>query len=123
MVTAEILEEITINLLKNCPQHIPELAHIWHQTLGKDFPDVAPSDIEKKLQFHCNADILPLTVVALCGTTPVGMCSLRESEGPHLRPDLVPRVASLVVSPLYQRRGIGRMLMHVVVQKSNRTGV
>ena len=32
---------ITINLLKNHPNHIQELANIWHEVLGKIWvPDV-----------------------------------------------------------------------------------
>ena len=111
---------IVIESLNNCPHHIQQLAKIWHETLGNYFPEIALCDIEKKLHAHRNTDTLPLTFVAIFDEKPVGMCSLRETEG--LRPDLAPRVSSLVVSPTHQRRGIGRMLMNAVLQKARALG-
>ena len=45
------------------------------------------------------------------GETPVGSCTLLLKE--DFRPDLGPWIGDLVVSPKYQKQGIGKMLVDV----------
>ena len=108
---------ITIDILKNCPEHISALAKIWHEGLGSDLvPGPSPQYVEQCLHERLNSDILPIAFVALDGNKPVGMCSLRKNDG--IRPDLAPWLASLVVSTAYRKRGIGKQLIAAVQQKA-----
>lgn len=112
---------IKIDLLKNHPDAIPELAHIWHDVLGKIWiPDVPVERVITRFADHLNDQDLPITFVALDGEIPVGMCSLRENDG--IRPDLTPWLGSLVVDPKHQKQGIGKMLIDVTVQKAKELG-
>lgn len=56
---------INIDLLKNHPDAIPELAHIWHDVLGKSWvPDVPAHRVITKLKELLNDQTLPITFVA-----------------------------------------------------------
>lgn len=73
---------IKIDLLKNHSDHIPALANIWHEILGKIWvPDVSVERIVQRFNEHLNDSQLPITFVALDGDKPVGMCSLRDNDG------------------------------------------
>ena len=112
---------ITINLLKNNPKHIPQLAAIWYDVLGSVWlPDVPMERVITKFSGHLNDEKLPITFIALDGDVPVGMCSLRENDG--IRPDLMPWLASLVVDPNYQKQGIAKMLIDTTIQQAKKLG-
>lgn len=112
---------IKIDLLKNHPNAIPELAAIWHQVLGCVWvPDITIDRVIARFQEHLNEDKLPLTLVAFCDDKPVAMCSLRENDG--IRPDLAPWLGSLVVHPDYQREGIALKLINAIKQKAKQIG-
>lgn len=112
---------IKIDLLKNHPSAIPALADIWHEVLGKIWaPDVTVEHTISRFTNHLNDQALPITFVALDGDIPVGMCSLREKE--DIRPDIKPRLGSLVVDPKYQKQGIGKMLIDVTILKAKELG-
>ena len=57
-----------------------------------------------------NVDEIPLTLIALSGTVPVGTVSLVESDLPG-REDLTPWLASLLVPRELRRQGIGTALV------------
>ncbi|WP_050805495.1 GNAT family N-acetyltransferase [Legionella drancourtii] len=112
---------INIDLLKNHPNVIPELAAIWHQVLGSIWvPDIAVERVIARFQEHLNENQLPVTLVAFCDDMPVAMCSLRENDG--IRPDLAPWLGSLVVHPDYQREGIALKLINAIKQKAKQLG-
>lgn len=112
---------IKIDILKNHPNTIPTLAHIWHVVLGKIWvPDVPVERVITRLEESRNDQALPITFIALDGDLPVGMCSLRENDG--IRPDLTPWLGSLVVDPKYQNQGIGKMLVDVAVRQAKERG-
>jgi hypothetical protein len=80
---------IKIDLLKNHPDTIPQLAEIWQEVLGKIWsPDVPIEHAMQRLHNHLHDDMMPLTFVAFYNDKPIGMCSLRENDG--IRPDLKP---------------------------------
>jgi len=112
---------IKIDLLKNYPEAIPQLAQIWHEVLGKVWvPDVPVSRVIERFYEHLNDNSLPLTFVAIENNTPVGMCSLRSNDG--IRPDLEPWLGSLVVDPIHQKKGIGKKLIDVTKAKAKEMG-
>lgn len=100
---------ITIDFLKNHPQHIPALTDIWFDVLGRFWSTASLAEVKKKFSEHLNYDFLPLTFIALDGKIPIGMCSLRKNDG--IREDLTPWLGSLVVDSKYQKRGIAQMLI------------
>lgn len=101
---------ITISYLKHHSESISKLARIWHEELGQIWvPDVPIARVEENLQNHLNTEKLPLTFVALNENQPVGMCSLRITDG--ILPELTPWLGSLVVSKSHQKQGIARQLI------------
>ena len=112
---------IKIDLLKNHPDAIPALAHIWHDVLGRIWlPEISVESVMAKFADYLNDKNLPITFVALHDDIPIGMCSLRENDG--IRPSFTPLLVALVVDPKYQRQGIGRMLIDVTVLKAKELG-
>ncbi len=111
---------VKIDLLKNHPEVIPELSSIWHEGLGKIWmPEIGIDEIESLYYEELNQD-MPLTYVALDGSSSVGSCTLQLND--EVRPDLGPWIESLVVDPKYQKKGIGKMLLDVTVEKAKELG-
>lgn len=107
--------EITIDLLKNCPHHIPRLVQIAHEELG---PTWSPTEAQLHENLHINS--LPLTFVALDNDIPVGMCSLTKTK--DIRSDLFPWLGPLFVTKQCQSRGIGNQIIESVKQKARLLG-
>lgn len=111
---------ITIDLLKNHPQTIPTLAHIWHEVLGKIWmPEVSFVEIESLYHQELHQD-MPVTYVAFDDHIPVGSCTI-ELEG-GIRPDLGPWLGDLVVAPKHQKQGIGKRLVNAAIGKVKQLG-
>lgn len=112
---------IKIDLLKNHPDCIHRLAEISYELIGKIWiPESTIENVVQKLSGHLNENTLPLTYVALDGKMPIGMCSLRQNDG--IRQDLTPWLGSLVVDQLYQKQGIGNMLIDTIKYKAKDLG-
>lgn len=116
------LNDISIDYLKNYSSALPQVARIWHECIGKIWsPDTTLAEIELRFQAHMNDNALPLTMVAICNGVPIAMCSLRANDG-IIIDNLTPWLGSLVVDPLYQRRGVGKKLIDAVKQKTKQLG-
>lgn len=102
--------EIEIKLLKDCSEHISELANLWYEGISKQWvPNSSVERAKLQLQEHLNHNKMPVTLVAFFRGKPMGMASLRENDG--IRPDLAPWLGSLVVHPEHQRQKIGEKLI------------
>lgn len=111
---------IKIDLLKNHPQAVPELAKIWYEVLGKIWmPEIGIEEIEAGYYDELNEE-LPLAYVALYDGIPVGTCTLQLNDS--IRPDLKPWLSDLVVASKYQKRGIGKMLIDAANKKAKDLG-
>lgn len=111
---------ITIDLLKNNPHTIPEIANIWQNGLGKVWmPEIGIEEIKFLYHEELKGD-LPCTYIALSGEIPIASCTLQLKEGNW--PDLGPWISDLVVDPRYQKQGIGRMLIDAVILKAKSLG-
>jgi N-acetylglutamate synthase-like GNAT family acetyltransferase len=78
---------------------------------------------EEKFISHMNHNQLPLTLVVIDDGKPVGMGSLRSTDG-HvgLDAEFTPWIGSVVVEPLYRKRGIGGLLLEARKQKALELG-
>ena len=112
---------LEIALLKHHSDKIPVLAAMWYELLGRIWvPDVTIEQVEARFHEHLNDDTLPLTLVALANKKPVGMCSLRSTDG--IRPDLTPWLGSLIVDKAAQGRGIAQLLVEAIKNKAETMG-
>lgn len=112
---------IKIDLLKNHPNTIPALAHIWHDVLGKIwFPELTIGEIESLTYDELDHPDETTSFIALCDEIPVGFCTFKLKE--EFRPDLGPWLADVVVDPKYQKQGIGKMLIDVTVRQAKELG-
>ena len=113
---------IKIDLLKNHPNAIPALSHIWHDVLGRIwFPELTIQEIESLTYDELNIYDETTSFVALYDEIPVGFCTFKLKE--EFRPDLGPWLADVVVDPKYQKQGIGKMLVDVTVRQAKERGL
>ena len=107
---------IKIVSLKECPLYATICAHWSYQQwyLDRDIPFEANL---KAYQLRATSDSIPCVFVALWGTYPVGMVSLKEKDLWN-RPDLDPWLASLYVIPDFRNSGIGERLVMRVLEKA-----
>ena len=107
---------IKIISLSKFPDYAPILAHWsfkeWYLSRDIDFDIVVKSYIER-----AKNDMIPCTFIAVSGSMPVGMVSLKKNDL-WTREDLNPWLASLYVLPEYRNRGIGDMLVTSIIKMS-----
>lgn len=109
------VNDIHIDYLKNHSHHIPLLAQWAFGAWGRYNQNSSLERITKRFHEHLNDHSLPLTLIALDNETPVGMCSLRITDG--IRPELTPWLGSLYVDEPYRKRGIGLQLIKTIIHK------
>ena len=99
-----------IDFLGEHVELIPQIA-AWQ---FEEWGHLSPGDtLEKRLatvQERSNVDEIPLTLIALSGTVPVGTVALVASDLPG-REDLSPWLANLLVPRELRRQGIGSALI------------
>jgi N-acetylglutamate synthase-like GNAT family acetyltransferase len=78
-------------------------------------------DRAKELETHLEIDSIPQTFIAFVDDKPVGCASVLESDM-DTKPDLYPWLASVFVLPEFRHRGIGRKLVHQVMQHTKEAG-
>lgn len=87
--------------------------------------------LERDIPFEANlrsyrararVDRVPMTLVALRGSLPAGMVSLKENDL-WTRKDLNPWLASLLVVNEFRGEGIGRMLVEELVSRARDLGL
>ena len=100
---------------------VPQIAAWQYEEWG----DLTPEDsLEKRLELlrgRLNRDRVPLTLIALSGTVPVGTVALVETDLPG-REDLGPWLASLLVPAELRRQGIGSALARRAVELAAELG-
>ncbi len=108
---------IKIDYLKNHPESISALAQIWYEVLGSIWmPDTPIKVAEQRFHDQLNDSTLPITLVALDGTQPIGSVTLCENDG--IGDDLTPWLGTLMIDKSYQNRGVGRLLVEKLKQKA-----
>jgi GNAT superfamily N-acetyltransferase len=125
---------ITIDLLKNRPETISQLANIWYEVLGKIWiPDTSIEQIIQLSADYLNDNTLPLSLVALDDGKPIGTCSLRADD--DIRPDFIYAnlstqnltkigwLESIAIDLTYQKQGVGTLLIEAIKNKAREFGI
>lgn len=109
-----------IKYLMDYPQYLPIVAfwnlREWHA--GENSLD----EIIGRYQGRMQRDRIPMTLIAIEDTMPVGTVSIKHDDLPN-RPDLNPWLASLYVLPDYRGRDIGRILLRAGEDAARNSGV
>ncbi len=113
IVTVMINGSIEILPLSSVPDYAPILAY-WSYLQWYMKRDIEFRLVLKSYKQRTESDNLPLSFVALSGSFPVGMVSLKENDL-WSRKDINPWLASLYVLPKYRKRGIGGKLITAVI--------
>jgi N-acetylglutamate synthase-like GNAT family acetyltransferase len=114
-------DTIEIKLLTECPEHIPALAILWYEEIGRHW--VADASIERaaeRFHTHLHVDQLPLAYVACSQGRPIGMACLRQFDG--IRAALFPWLGGLVVHPDYRGQQVGEKLIDAIKQQAKNFG-
>lgn len=115
------LKQVSVELLKDHPEHVDTLCKMWHDVLGKkNYPDFAAiKDIYTGiLRNQMRSDELPLALIALLHGKPIGLCALRPTCIPKVgfvpwsdaNPDKKPWFA-IFVAAACQKQGVGKHLL------------
>lgn len=108
---------IKIDVLAHHMHHVPALADIWCDVLGRVWiPDVTKEEVLGWMFSWAHTDRLPIAHIALENERPVGVCSLQQNDG--IRPDLWPWLCDLCVAKPYQNQGIGQKLIAITCEKA-----
>lgn len=102
--------------LNEYPEYVPLVAKWAFEAWGGYNPSASLEKAQQKFNQHLNKNALPLTLLALDNNIPIGMCSLRESDG--ILPELSPWLGSLYVEPAYRGKGVGKQLIEAIIKKS-----
>jgi len=112
-----IMEIIPLNM---APEYAPILAHWsymeWYRSRSMDFTLVL-----RAYQERAHSEKVPLSLVAVDGSLPVGMATLKQDDL-WSRKDLNPWLASLFVLPHYRRGGAGQALVRAVTARAKELG-
>ena len=99
-----------IDFLGEHVELIPRIAAWQFEEWGHLTPGDSLESRVERLQARSNVDEIPLTLIALSGTVPVGTVAVVESDLPG-REDLAPWLANLLVPAELRRQGIGTALL------------
>jgi GNAT superfamily N-acetyltransferase len=114
--------DIEIKFLADVPFLVPVLAQWTYDAWSKYDPELTVDRVMEGLIQRFNRDMVPLTLVAFDGDTPVGMASLKEQIRVPGYSDKTPWLGSLYVIPTYQNHGVGTQLMQAIHAKAAELG-
>jgi predicted N-acetyltransferase YhbS len=112
---------IIIDHLFNQSHHQRQIAEWIYAEFWADKPGYSPAFFEGLLSQANNPNQIPLSLVALGNTQPVGTINLIANDDPA-RPHLTPWLAALVVAPPYRGQGIGTRLVQTLTHHAHRLG-
>lgn len=111
-----------ISLLADYPHFIPVLARWLYDEWGRNNPAASLEGNTALLREQCRRDELPITLVAVNDSKPVGTATVRLWDLAS-RPDLSPWLASVFVQPERRGRGLGKQLVRAAETHAVRLGV
>jgi GNAT superfamily N-acetyltransferase len=102
---------ISIQPLRDHMHHIPALAAIWCEVLGKPWvPSITNDEVKRWMNSWHETGRMPLAHVALDNDEPVGVCALQKTDG--IRPELSPWLTDLCVKKSHQGKSVGTQLVN-----------
>jgi len=110
-----------VQQLSECPHHLEAVANWIFQLWWSRRYDSAEV-VSAWLRTHTQKDKVPYTVVALVEGSPVGSCSVIESDCVH-RPQYAPWVAAVFVKPEMRHRGIASAMLQEAAAIARRAEV
>lgn len=114
--------DIQIKFLAEVPFLVPVLAQWTYDSWSQYDPELTLDRAMESLIQRFNREIVPLTLVAFDGDTPVGMVSLKEQIRVPGYADKTPWLGSLYVIPTYKGQGVGKQLMQAIHAKADELG-
>ena len=111
-----------IELLADHRDAIPTLAQWFYDEWSHFRPGWTRQDFEDSIAARCNADRVPLALVALEGQELIGTVCL-EVHDMDTRTDLSPWLAGLYVKGEWRHQGIGARLVHGIEAKAAELGI
>lgn len=108
--------------LKQEPNHLKTLAEWHHNEWGYLHPDSSLSDRVKMMSGYLNDDLIPSTFIAKEYGKLIGSAALIASDMDSHK-ELSPWLASVFVSPLHRRKGIGSLLVKYVMGFAKENGI
>jgi GNAT superfamily N-acetyltransferase len=102
-----------ITYLADYPQHLLIVAGWIIGEWGWEMPGSTLESIQAEFGSHLNHDRIPLTMLALVETQPVGTASISLHDM-DTRMDLTPWLAAVYVLPEFRGQGIGSQLVRAI---------
>ena len=119
-----IAGQLRIEQLAEHPHLIPIIAGWIHSEWWASAAGASVETISSHLQAHLVLDQIPLTLVALSGSRPIGTATLVAHDvGTDEWPHLSPWLAALYVLPGCRQRGVGGALVNAAAAKASALGV
>ncbi len=102
-----------INYLADYPQYLSTVAGWVFDEWGWELPGSTLESIRAEFSLYLNHDRIPLTMLALVETQPVGTASIFLHDM-DTRMDLTPWLAAVYVLPEFRGQGIGSQLVRAI---------
>lgn len=115
--------ELRIQQLANRTDLLPVVAVWIYEEWWEGAEDASLETLTDLLRAHLVPDQIPLTLVALLDSRPVGTATLLAHDvGTEQWPQLSPWMAAVYVDPAFRRRGIGACLVNEIVGRADAMG-
>jgi N-acetylglutamate synthase-like GNAT family acetyltransferase len=111
-----------IDYLANHKDVIPTLAQWSHHQWGYLYPERTLADVQHSISERTNKNKIPLALIALEGSEPLGTVCLKIHDM-DTRRDLTPWLAGLYVEASRRGEGIGRRLVAAIEEKAKEMGI
>jgi GNAT superfamily N-acetyltransferase len=113
-------EKITVDYLKNYPEHVTTCAQWSFTEWGHHTPERTLHSFIESRKEYLNDNKTPLTLLAFLDNTPVGMVSLAASK--DICKHLTPWLSTIYVIPEQRGEGIGSLLEEKICAKAREMG-
>lgn len=116
-----MISSIHIEYLVDIPECIPTIAQWRHEQWGYVYPERTVKDFEIKLRENLSKNKMPLFIVAVSDSKPLGVASLLECDTKGWE-SLCPWLGSLLVEKDYRNQGVGKLLIQEIIRIAHSMG-